>query len=165
MNLPRARTTPTPVRPAHVNRCIPSWLGMAIVLAAVTPSHGQSFAIDWFTIAGGGASSSGGNYALVGTIGQASAGVQSGGNFVLSGGFWSAISVMEIPGLSLRLSPTNTVIVSWPAPSTGFELQQNSQVATTNWSNVIVSPTMVGDEKQVILPAPAGNRFFRLRKP
>jgi hypothetical protein len=137
----------------------------AALLAAISSSHGQSFAIDWFTIAGGGASSSGGAYALIGTIGQSDTGVQSGGNFALSGGFWSAIALSDAPSLSLRRSSTNTVIISWSAPATGFELQQNSQVASTNWSNVSMVPTVVGDEKQVILPAPTGSQFFRLRKP
>src|SRR5215813_2935580 len=129
-----------------------AWMMVALLFTGVSSARGQSFAIDWFAIAGGGGASSGGNYSLVGTIGQSDAGIQSGGSFLLSGGFWSAIQISDLPSLLLRRSSTNTVIISWPALAAGFELQQNPEVATTNWSNVSVSPAIVGDEKQVILP-------------
>ena len=45
--------------------------------------------ISWYTIDGGGGISTEGDYELVGTIGQPDAGVMSGGDFVLSGGFWA----------------------------------------------------------------------------
>jgi hypothetical protein len=167
MKITEAKMRPAPVRTVNeLSRGLRGWLVVGALLAAVSPSHGQSFAIDRFTIAGGGASSSGGPYSLVGTIGQSDVGMQSGGNFFLSGGFWSTLSsIPELPSLSLRRSPTNTVIISWPAPSMGFELQQNPRVATTNWSNVGISPTVVGAENQVILPSLPGSQFFRLRKP
>jgi hypothetical protein len=48
-----------------------------------------SYAIDWFTIDGGGAmASSNGEYSLSGTIGQPDAGTLSGGPHTLEGGFW-----------------------------------------------------------------------------
>ncbi len=45
-------------------------------------------AIDWFTIDGGGGTSSGGSFELSGTVGQPDAGVMTGGDFELAGGFW-----------------------------------------------------------------------------
>jgi hypothetical protein len=42
----------------------------------------------WSTIDGGGGRSSGGDFALVGTIGQPDAGKMAGGDYKLSGGFW-----------------------------------------------------------------------------
>ena len=61
----------------------------------------------------------------------------TGGNYSLDGGFWGIIAAVQTPGAPL-LSITrsgNSVIVSWPSPSTGFTLQQNSNVANTNgWS-------------------------------
>jgi hypothetical protein len=47
--------------------------------------------LDWYTIDGGGGTSSGGDYSLSGTIGQPDAGGMSGGDYDLSGGFWSGI--------------------------------------------------------------------------
>ncbi len=48
------------------------------------------YEIRWSTIDGGGGTSSGGPYTLVGTIGQPDAGDMSGGDYKLSGGFWPA---------------------------------------------------------------------------
>jgi hypothetical protein len=47
------------------------------------------YEISWHTTDGGGGRSSGGDFAIVGTIGQPDAGDMSGGDFQLSGGFWS----------------------------------------------------------------------------
>lgn len=46
------------------------------------------YSIDWYTIDGGGGTSTGGPYTLTGTIGQADAAVSSAAEYVLSAGFW-----------------------------------------------------------------------------
>src|SRR5947209_9223846 len=56
-----------------------------LVVLFVEPASAQ-YAIDWFTIDGGGGASSGGNLTLTGTIGQPDAGTLSGGNYTLQGG-------------------------------------------------------------------------------
>jgi len=45
------------------------------------------YEIPWYSIDGGGGTSTGGPYSLTGTIGQADTGVSSGGGYVLSAGF------------------------------------------------------------------------------
>lgn len=138
-------------------------------LAAATSLQAQNFSIDWFTIDGGGGTSTGGVYSLSGTIGQpdANAPPMTGGNFSLTGGFWSLFAV-QTPGaplLTIRLTSTNTALVSWPSPSTGFTLQQNADLNTTNW---VAAPQTVADNgtnKFIIVNPPAGNRFYRLFKP
>ena len=50
------------------------------------PAFGQ-YAIDWYTIDGGGGTSTGGPYTLTGTIGQPDAAPSIGGNYELLGGF------------------------------------------------------------------------------
>ncbi|MCA9279145.1 MAG: hypothetical protein H6815_14295 [Phycisphaeraceae bacterium] len=56
---------------------------------------GGGFDLTWSTIDCGGAGSNnpstGGNFSLMGTIGQHDVGVMSGGNFELSGGFWAGV--------------------------------------------------------------------------
>jgi len=92
----------------------------------------------------------------------------SGGNFSLEGGFWSIIAAVQTPGaplLRVVLTSTNTVIVAWPAPSTGFSLQQNAALGSTNWLGVTNSQALVGSETQVLISMPAGNRFYRLKSP
>jgi hypothetical protein len=127
----------------------------------------QDFALNWFTFDGGGGQSTGGVYSVSGTIGQPDAGTMSGGNFTLTGGFWSVIAAVPTPGaplLTITRTATNSVIVSWPDPSTGFELQENPDLDPAHWVKVAALPTVVGGQKQVIVPAPAGSRFYRLRK-
>lgn len=72
----------------------------------------------------------------------------------------------SVPSLSIDYSAPNTVAVSWPSPSTGWMLQENTNgVASINWSN---TPGMIQDDgtnKTFILNPPTGNRFYRLFKP
>ena len=141
--------------------CVGLWFSSTAV-------HAQSFSIDWFTIAGGGGTSTGGVYSVSSTIGQSDAAPMSGGNFSLEGGFWSIIAAVQTPGaplLRVVLTSTNTVIVAWPAPSTGFSLQQNAALGSTNWLGVTNSQALVGSETQVLISMPAGNRFYRLKSP
>jgi hypothetical protein len=137
-------------------------------LAAMTLAiHAQTYSVDWSTIDGGGGTSTGGVYSVTGTIGQPDAGRMSGGNYSVDGGFWGLIAAVQMPGaplLSVSRTDTNTVLVSWPYPSTGFALQQNSVLGTTNWMNVTNAPAQVGDQWQVVVQTPSGNRFYRLLK-
>jgi len=85
------------------------------------------FAIDRFTIDGGGGTSTGGIYALSGTIGQPDAGKLSGGNFTLDGGFWSIVAAIQTPGaplLSIERLPGGAVRVRWTRPADNFVLEQ-----------------------------------------
>lgn len=65
-------------------------LALPIILFPVfsLPAQAQSYAITWWTVDGGGGTSSGGAYTLSGTVGQPDAGVISGGDYILTGGFW-----------------------------------------------------------------------------
>ncbi len=77
----------------------------------------QSFSIDWFKIAGGGGTSTGGVYTVSGTIGQPDAGAMSGGNYTLVGGFWGVVAALQTPGapsLSTRARPIPTFCWRWP---------------------------------------------------
>jgi hypothetical protein len=64
-----------------------------VVLAGAASQSLAQFSISWFTIDGGGGTSTGGNFTLSGTIGQPDAGAPlTGGNFSLTGGFWAGIT-------------------------------------------------------------------------
>src|SRR3954453_2198971 len=105
-----------------------------------TGAVAQNYSIDWFTIDGGGGTSTGGVFSVTGTIGQPDAGHMSGGNYTLDGGFWGIIAAVQTQGaptLRVVLTSTNTVVVAWPYPSTGFSLQQNPIVnVPASWANV-----------------------------
>jgi len=131
---------------------------------------GQSYAIDWFTIDGGGGTSTGGVYSVSGTIGQPDAGAMSGGNFTLEGGFWGLIAAVQTPGapwLTITLnSQLSTLNVSWLSPSTGWNLQQNTNnISSLNWSNITSGVQDDGTTKTLVVNPPTGNRFYRLHKP
>jgi hypothetical protein len=69
------------------------------------------------------------------------------------------------PPLSIARTATNTVAVSWPSPSTGWQLQQNTNnVASVNWSNAPGTIQDDGTNKTLIVNPPTGNRFYRLLK-
>jgi hypothetical protein len=57
----------------------------------------------------------------------------------------SALLSLE-PALQLRivLTPTNTVVLAWPAPSASFVLQQTDTVDLGNWETVPDTPVVVG---------------------
>ncbi len=68
------------------------------------------------------------------------------------------------PTLSVVLSGAN-VILSWPSQSTGFVLQQNSNLANPNgWSPCGDTPGDNGTIKSILISPPTGNLFFRLMK-
>ena len=144
-------------------------LGCWCLALLVCPSaRAQNYSIDWSTIDGGGGTSTGGVYSVSGTIGQPDAGTMSGGNFSLTGGFWSLLSVVPTAGsplLSISMTSSNTALVSWPSPSTGFVLQVNTNgIGTVNWSNAPAASDN-GTTKYIVVNPPAGNRFYRLVKP
>jgi len=64
-----------------------------VAAAAVSAAQAQTFEMNWSTVDGGGViNTTGGAFALSGTIGQPDAGDMSGGNFVLRGGFWPGVA-------------------------------------------------------------------------
>jgi hypothetical protein len=129
----------------------------------------QTYSADWHKVAGGGGVSTGGVYSVNGTVGQHDAGGPlTAGPYSITGGFW-ALSVVQTPGaplLKILLSNTNTAIVSWPAPSVGWVLQQNTSVASpAGWSNATNTVTQAGGHNQIVVASPNGNRFYRLVHP
>ena len=132
-------------------------------------SQAQSYSIDWCKIGGGGGTSTGGTYQVSGTIGQPDAGAAiSGGQYSVTGGFWSLIAVVQTVGAPMLtiLHATNSVTVSWPLASAGFALQQNSNVANSaGWSPYGGTVNTNSSVNSVTISPPTGNLFFRLSHP
>jgi hypothetical protein len=133
-----------------------------------TVLHAQSYNINWYKIAGGGGTSGSSTYSLSGTAGQPDAsGPLTGGNYSLTGGFWSLVSLVQTPGVpSLRIthgSPAG-VTVSWPATGS-YTLQQNSNLAGGSWTTSGYSVSNSNGTNSVIITPPNGNLFFRLSNP
>lgn len=131
-------------------------------LLASTLSFAQNYSIDWHKVAGGGGASTGGVYAVSGTIGQPdSSGALTGGSYSLTGGFWSLFAV-QTPGAPL-LTITyagSQAIVSWSPSVTGWTLQTNANLATATWGNYAGSVV----NSSITNAPPTGNLFFRLHQ-
>ena len=64
-------------------------LSLVLALLVTSALAGvPTFSLDWWTVDGGGGTSSSASYALSGGIGQPEAGVLTGGGYILGGGFW-----------------------------------------------------------------------------
>jgi hypothetical protein len=64
---------------------------LALFLLAGTALANGPYELLWYSISGGGSPSGGGQYTLSATVGQAAADSMSGGQYSLSGGFWSGV--------------------------------------------------------------------------
>ena len=142
---------------------------LILILGLLVPAIGfaQQYTIDWHKISGGGGTSTGSVYSVSGTIGQSDAsGAMSGGNYSLTGGFWSLISVVQTAGLP-TLSVThsgNTVTVSWPATGS-YTLQQNGNLAASGgWTTSGYSISTANGTNSITLTSATGNLFFRLKQ-
>ena len=142
--------------------------GLCLSLIALGGRAGaQNYSVNWSTIDGGCGTSTGGVYSVTGTIGQPDAGAMSGGNYSIQGGFWGLITVVQTPGAPpLTITPAGAnAIISWPSPSLGYLLQQNTDVANTNtWVNFGGTVNSNATTLSVTVPANAGNKYFRLKK-
>lgn len=148
-------------------KTLPCLAAFTICALAPIAVRAQQYSIDWYKIAGGGGTSSNGQYTVSGTVGQHDAGgPMTGGNYSLTGGFWALISVVQTVGLpNLSVSHSgNNVIVSWP--DTGaYTLQQNSVMAKAGWTTSGYTITTANGTNSITITSPTGNLFFRLSSP
>ncbi|HUA38717.1 MAG TPA: DUF4038 domain-containing protein [Candidatus Sulfopaludibacter sp.] len=71
-------------------------------------------------------------------------------------------SAVDPQALSIFLTATNTVIVTWPSAWSGYTVQQNSDLTTTNWVNVTNASSIVGSEWQSVFMLGDNPQFYRL---
>ncbi len=127
--------------------------------------HAQSYSIDWHTVDGGGGTSTGGVYAVSGTIGQPDAGgPMTNGAYAITGGFWALPRVVQTSGAP-TLQITNAapgLATLWWTPDTGtnWVLQERPSLSSGSWT---AAPT--GSTNPATVPATPPARFYRLFKP
>lgn len=78
-------------------------VGLLLTVLGLSVRAVGGYALDWWTVDGGGGVSSGGNFGIQGTAGQPDAGVMSGGNFTVEGGFWGGETVIPPANISVFL--------------------------------------------------------------
>ena len=142
-----------------------NYLSLFAVAAALLLPAGalaQSYNIDWYKVAGGGGTSTGGVYTVTGTIGQPDAsGAMTGGNYSLTGGFWAIYAVQTSGAPLLTITHIgNKAIVSWDPTISGWTLQTNVNLVTATWGNY--QGTVVNNS--VTNVPPPNNLFYRLKQ-
>lgn len=143
---------------------VPGGWCLVLVSALCLQARAQSYSVDWFKIAGGGGTSTNGEFSLSGTIGQPDAGgPMTNGQFSITGGFWVLPSVIQTAGspiLSIVRGTPGIAVVSWSPAASGFVLQETLSLSSGNWTN---SPS--GATNPATVPATAPVKFYRLFKP
>lgn len=155
---------PQTARPASV-RARPHLLACLLTLAMATAmALGQSYSIDWWTIDGGGGTSSGGAFSLSGSIGQPDAGTTlTGGQFSVTGGFWAlpvTVPTAGAPMLTIVPVGPGQAAISWAPKTPEFVLQVSPTLHPLVWAN---APS--GATNPVVVPATLPTTFYRLIKP
>jgi hypothetical protein len=68
------------------------------------------------------------------------------------------------PTLRAVRTSTNSVVISWPSPSTGWELEQSTNLPAASWETSPGPILTSGTNRIVIVNPPVGSRFYRLRR-
>jgi hypothetical protein len=129
------------------------------ILLFGSAASAQNFSVDWFTVDGAG------GFSVSGTIGQADAGFMSGDGYAVVGGFWSFAATET---LSLAVSNSQTgVVVYWVRPAYNWVLDESPVLLGSPphpWTMVPFPYETNATHIFVTIPAPVGNKFYRLRK-
>jgi hypothetical protein len=137
---------------------------LSLFLGLAASAVEAQYSIDWFKIAGGGGTSTNGQFSLSGTIGQPDAGgPMTNGPYSLVGGFWALPVLVQTPGaptLYITNAAPGFATIWWTPPTSGFTLQSTDSLAPTNWFN---APS--GKNNPATVPAALAARFYRLAKP
>jgi hypothetical protein len=73
------------------------------------------------------------------------------------------VSASPVPKPHVRIRSTNTVLLSWPVSPYPFILQESTDLTATNWITVTNTPTVAGQENQVVRPLSTGMKCYRLQ--
>ena len=140
----------------------PLFLLLGLLIPA--PGFAQSYSVDWYKIAGGGGTSTGGVYSVSGTIGQPDAGGPlTNGQYSVTGGFWAlpmAVQMTNAPTLTIVPAAPGQAMISWTPSTPGFALQETLNLVATNWVN-----SASGTTNPIVVPATLPTKFYRLFKP
>ena len=134
-----------------------------ILFAAAQSLVAQPFTIKSYTIGAPGGAGASKQYAIKGIAGAHDAIDFAGPTFAINGGFRQTAAAPSGPKLRIVALGRN-VLIAWPDPSTGFQPQQSDSLSPAAWTDIRITPRVVGTEMQVILPLQPGPQFFRLRR-
>lgn len=105
------------------------------------------------------------NTATGGAITNDYQGTQASGGYSVNGTLWLDTVTFFAETFRPLLSVAkdgNNVAVSWPAGTTGFNLQSTTSLNPANWQTVGQPPTVVGNKNVVTITNATGVQFYRL---
>lgn len=79
--------------------------------------------------------------------------------------FLIAAPLAEQLRLTIASTPTNALLLSWPAAPAGWVLLESTNVAVSNWVVSARAPETVDSNQTVLVLPTNGPVFFRLRRP
>ncbi|HEX5219527.1 MAG TPA: hypothetical protein VFZ59_08155 [Verrucomicrobiae bacterium] len=139
-------------------------LGLGFGMLLSGSAVAQTYSIDWFTIDGGGGTSTGGVYTVTGTIGQPDAGgPMTNGQYSVTGGFWALPTAIQVgggPTLTIVSAGPGQATISWSPNTPGYILQETWVLSPANWTN-----SLSGVTNPIVVPATLPTKFYRLFKP
>jgi len=101
--------------------------------------------------------------------------LQPDGNILIGGDFLNVNGVMRryaarlygdvAPPLLSIVHSNELLLISWPSPSTGFELQESTDPTLLSWTPPLESVSDNGITKSISVNPVLSRRFFRLYKP
>lgn len=128
----------------------------AFVLGVMAITRADTYSIPWWTVDGGGGTSTGGGYSLSGTVGQPDAGgPMTGGSYALSGGFWvGAVASTAQPDALIR-APRDSGFVGGDIYGAGQTTTANASV--TRPAVITVRVENDGDTPEVVTVTGTGD--------
>jgi hypothetical protein len=91
--------------------------------------------------------------------------ITNGGDGSDIGAFELASLPLQPPTLTVQITGPNTVMISWPSPSTGFNLQETTDASIGAWAAPSESVQDNGTIRYIVVSPPSGERFYRLKYP
>ncbi len=140
-------------------------LGLLCLLISL-PACAQ-YSIPWWTVAGGGGQSSGGDFSVTGTIGQSDAGVLQGGALAINGGFWhgGALPVPSITSFTPESGEAGTTVTITGSAFTGATAVTFGGTAALGFAvyddNTIFATVASGATGTITVTTPGGTATSR----
>lgn len=88
--------------------------------------------------------------------------ISTNGEYCLDTVFKVGAAPAPMPQLFIGVTGTNSVVLSWAVSPDPFTLQKSSDPSTANWSDITNTPTVVGQQNQIVLPLSSAKECYRL---
>lgn len=99
------------------------------------------------------------------TLGGMPAGTQNPASFTADSDYSFVANFTAIPVITPEHAAAGTFAFSWPESAAGWILEESPDLSPGSWVTSGEAITVSDGKKRIMIPHPAGNRFFRLSHP